>query len=109
MKSSLLTMIFAFTVGYLNAVATELATGPIVLVDPHTDTITIETITGLKEYEVDADNIIIEEDGPLVGYEQEPSLKSLMLGDIVTVIEQSDGAGPERKKLERIRRSRPSQ
>ena len=81
--------------------------GKIVLVDRHANTITIETPTGLQEFAVDSSRITIEEVGPIIGYEENPSLKDLMLGDIVTVYESEPSATSAHQILKRIRRARP--
>ena len=107
MKRLLRMFIFCLVCLNANANEADIYSGKIVLVDRHANTITIETATGLREFEVDSRDIIIEESGPIVGYEQDPSLKSLMLGDIVTVFEAEQTQLPERQKLKRIQRLRP--
>ena len=82
-------------------------TGRIISVDRNARTITVETLRGLQEFEVDADDLVIEEVGPLEGYENDPSMKELRLGDLVRVVEKVPNITPGAPaRIKRMKRQR---
>lgn len=75
--------------------------GKVLNVDPNGNTITVETDTGITEYEYD-DQLEITEVGIHDDTTPQPSMRELRKGDLVRVQDTAPGSAPERILVRRV-------